>query len=523
MMESNFYSDEFEQLIKGKTEQYKMYPSEKVWKGVHGSLHTKRKWFIMGMSLLITGILVFAGKELIAPSGRSALAKKLPAVSTAAGGSAKTATESLPAPALRAFHNNIASSSTGKHNDQSEDAGTEDQPYKGITITVSHLVISQPDLSEFLSHAVRLPAEVPSLPVTAAARTAAAIPAEDRVTTAQGAENGGLNDNETWATARADAHITRVARNNTPSKNNLAATRSVVPDPVGDREALTDSAGMTVKNTVNFTESIADQQRINWLADYAVYNLRVAPKRGRKFLQLYMSPTVNYRALSGGSLASKSLIQNIPLAPFHLGDAKNYVDHNPSLGFEVGGILQYRLTRNLTVKGGLQFSFSRYTIKAYASSPQQATIALNSYYGYYLDSVTATSNIGNFGGKTQVSLNNDYYQLSAPVGFELRIMGNERLQLNLGATIQPTYLLNTNSYMLTTDYTNYIKEPSLLRRWNVNGGLEAFLSYKTRSGLRWQVGPEFRYQLLSSYDSQYPIHEHLKGYGIKFGIVKSLP
>jgi hypothetical protein len=46
MKESNFYSDEFEQLIREKTEQYKMYPSENVWKGVHNSLHTKRKWFI---------------------------------------------------------------------------------------------------------------------------------------------------------------------------------------------------------------------------------------------------------------------------------------------------------------------------------------------------------------------------------------------------------------------------------------------------------------------------------------------
>src|ERR1700744_421409 len=68
MKESNFYSDDFEQLIREKTEQYKMYPSENVWKGVHNSLHTKRKWFIGSMALLVTGILYFSGKELIAPS-----------------------------------------------------------------------------------------------------------------------------------------------------------------------------------------------------------------------------------------------------------------------------------------------------------------------------------------------------------------------------------------------------------------------------------------------------------------------
>src|SRR3984885_5004612 len=68
MKESNFYSDDFEQLIRGKTEQYKMYPSENVWKGVHSALHTRRKWFIAGMAALVTGILFFAGKELITPS-----------------------------------------------------------------------------------------------------------------------------------------------------------------------------------------------------------------------------------------------------------------------------------------------------------------------------------------------------------------------------------------------------------------------------------------------------------------------
>src|SRR5580698_1770673 len=75
MKESNFYSDEFEQLIREKTEQYKMYPSENVWKVVHSSLHTKRKWFIGSMAFLVIGTLLFSGKELLAPS--HSLSRKL--------------------------------------------------------------------------------------------------------------------------------------------------------------------------------------------------------------------------------------------------------------------------------------------------------------------------------------------------------------------------------------------------------------------------------------------------------------
>src|ERR1700744_677965 len=93
MKENNFYSDEFEQLIRGKTEQYKMYPSENVWKGVHNALHTKRKWFIGSMAFLVTGILFMAGRELIAPSARPVALHK-PA--TAAGSVADASKPSTP-------------------------------------------------------------------------------------------------------------------------------------------------------------------------------------------------------------------------------------------------------------------------------------------------------------------------------------------------------------------------------------------------------------------------------------------
>jgi hypothetical protein len=215
-------------------------------------------------------------------------------------------------------------------------------------------------------------------------------------------------------------------------------------------------------------------------------------------------------------------MQSVPLALTHSGQANDFVDHKPALGLEAGANLLYKLTRNLTLKAGLQFNYIRYTIKAYAATgPERATIALNPYYGYYTDSLTAYTSISNLGGKKQETLNNEYYHISMPVGFELRLMGNGRLQLNIAATIQPTYLLNTNSYLLTTDYSNYTRQPSLFRRWNVNGGVEAFISYKTGS-LRWQIGPELRYQLFSTYNNQYAIREHLKEYGLKIGISKTI-
>src|SRR5688572_6958656 len=52
-MESNFRNRDFEQYVKQNADQYRMFPSEKVWKGIHGSLHTRRKWYGLGLALLL--------------------------------------------------------------------------------------------------------------------------------------------------------------------------------------------------------------------------------------------------------------------------------------------------------------------------------------------------------------------------------------------------------------------------------------------------------------------------------------
>jgi hypothetical protein len=583
MKESSFYSDDFEQLIRDKTEQYKMYPSENVWKGVHNSLHTKRKWFIGSMAFLVTGILYFSGKELIAPSGHPILAKKL---AVAGASSADGSTNDLSgndlsktnqseelqhAAFVRIRPANTTAAST-RHTAATGSSGQEeaDQPYKGLTITISDPVITQPDLSALLSHVVRAPGDAPTLIASKGmteetamvkatednhtepgildswlVRSAPENPAARRVVDGTtGARNNAYvvsnvpaNTSSSKETARESeseevtahgvleslsargshsAHSSGIARS-----GSIAAHTSVTGD------ALKDSAGRSIRANAAAIGETFDRERINWLHDYAMYTLPPSPSGGRLFLQMTFAPTVNFRSLSGGNYAPSKVVDNAgQIAMVHPGSPQNWVNNSPALGFEFGGSLLYRVTRNLTIKGGLQFNFSRYKILAYTSKPQQATSALNTPYGYYnyMDSILSTQQSpSNVGAKTQEALNNDYYQLSAPIGFELRVLGNERLQFNIGATVQPSYLLNTNSYMLTADYSNYTKEPSLFRRWNVSGGIEAFLSYQM-GPVRWQVGPEFRYQFLSTYyNSQYPINENLKGYGLKIGITKQLP
>ncbi|HVV03227.1 MAG TPA: outer membrane beta-barrel protein [Puia sp.] len=527
MKESNFYSDEFEQLLREKTEQYKMYPSEKVWKGIHGSLHTKRRWFISGMFLLVTGILFFAGRDLLFPSKAELSKRTIVSAGTPAIG---TDNENSSPLMTAASGQRRTSSIAGRHSGQSSD----DQSHKGINVGLIDPAVRQRDISEMLSQVVALPAEPPSIPLIADLRmpSLAVSAAEENAQTPDRPGTG--NASTAFAVAdRSTSYVSmppaastvtenakdpvetpaRIAKN-IMSRHTLAETRSIA-DPAAGHGSV-DSSRRTAGGSVVFTDEIADQQRINWLYDYAVYSLPAAAKKGRKYFQLYFSPTATYRRLSGGVLTNKSGTS--------IGNPKDYLEHGPALGFEVGGAYMYRITRNLTVKAGLQFNYMRYAVKARANmnlpSPD-----MRSPYGLSLDTANLPVPLRKpySDSRSQISLTNDFYQLSAPIGFELRVMGNERLQLNVGASIQPGYLLNTNVYYLTSDYGSYVKGPSQFRRWNLTGGVEAFLSYKLHNNLRLQAGPEFRYQLLSSFYNSYPIQENLKGYGFKIGIVKAIP
>ena len=231
---------------------------------------------------------------------------------------------------------------------------------------------------------------------------------------------------------------------------------------------------------------------------------------------------MNYRTLKGSNDPSNVKTNTpVPQAPDIAGNLDQLVNHKPALGFELGSNILYAVNKTVTLKTGLLFNYARYDIQAFSSSTSEpAVIALNSSYGIATGQVTAYTRYRNFDGKTVENLNNQYFQLSVPLGLEINLLGNEKLQVGVAGTVQPTYLLNRNIYLITTDF-KYATEPSLVRKWNINTSAEAFISYKA-GDLKWQVGPQLRYQLLSSYIKEYPIRENLFQYGIKIGVTKTI-
>ena len=462
-MERDFYTDEFEELIKVKSDQYRMYPSDKVWKGINRSLHSNKRKYWFGFALLITGLSYIGIDQLIVSPPSKQLIK--PAESILSSSAEKQQAKIIPFDQVTPESlNNSQEIKPLTHTDLSENGSSIDET-NSILVLQPATIVRVPDVSILSSN-------------------------EEII-----APNPLYLSQE--ITSRNSLSIVGIEK---------LPTSFVIPVfPINQLEK----------------QEKEDIQKVNWLEEYAVYNL--TPRKPKRLnWQVSFSPTMNYRRLTGRKNANiQSSSRNIPIALNIEGDLDKLVNHKPALGFELGSYMLYSVTHNLSLKAGLQFNYSRYQIQAYSAATERATIALNSINGLSSSSISNYTQLRNFGGYAVQDLQNQYFQLSVPVGIELNILGNNKLQLGVAGTVQPTYLINRNTYLISSDYKNYTKEPSLVRRWNVNTSAETFVSYKT-AGLKWQVGPQIRYQLLSSYTDNYPIKEYLIEYGVKIGVTKTI-
>jgi hypothetical protein len=491
-MERGFYNEDIEELLKEKADQYKMYPSDKVWKGIHRSLHPNRKWYWFSLILFLSAVGYYTFIEFITPSSASK--------PVSGNNSSSTITKSTEA--------------TSSTTDNTNNTKAVIVPFGNPKQTTATAEGSKP--GNFVLN-----------PDNSDANTAVVVPMDQPVTVTA---NAGMEENHPLAFNNEapvyDLNDWQAKKLSTPElarnepyegsqEPGMAKPIAQVPAQAVLPGATTIDESKLDANTQNAEE---DSKRLNWLAHNAVYELNV-PKQRRLSWQLSFTPTMNYRMLKGSNYPSD--VKTLPLAPIIEGDPEKLVNHKPALGFELGSNILYAVNKSLTLKAGLQFNYIRYDIQAYSSNTSEpATFALNSNWGIVTDQLTSYTRYRNFGGDAVENLHNQYFQLSVPLGLEVNLLGNEKIHVGIAGTVQPTYLLNKDPYLITADY-KYATEPSLVRRWNINTSLGTFISYKT-GDLKWQVGPQVRYQLLSSYIKEYPIRENLYQYGIMIGVTKTI-
>jgi hypothetical protein len=468
-MQRNFDNNDFEQFVKQNADQYRMYPSEKVWKGIHSSLHTRRTWYGLGFVFLILASVVVTWVMVSSPQ-----VKQQTENNNTSSPAINTTQENQPSKNNKATVHELIGSVTS----------IDDNIFPETSASKNTVIENQgsPILEE--NEDLKLRQVLVANPVTLNNATHSASPTGTSTTEnkdiAQVFRNYNLfdqaTDNEYDPTEIRKQSLTGFNQNSIPKH---------VTYP------------LTIESVLNSYKSSGKHRKISW--------------------QLALTPTISYRRLS----ENKSFLRNVSFASGNYSYANLYnvnsvVTHKPDMGFEVGLIAGYSLTKNMKIRAGMQFNINRYGIRAFSYSNEVATIALNSNQGK--DSLNEVTQYRNFNGYKSDWLQNFYFSVSAPIGIEFNLAGNNKTQFGIAGTIQPTYIISDKAYLISTDYKNYVEVPWLVRRWNMNTGLEMFINYSTGK-TKWQVGPQVRYQLLSSFQNKYPVKENLFDFGLKVGIM----
>jgi len=429
-MESRFYRDDFEKYLAEQADQFKMYPSQRVWHSVYNDLYPGKKWPSVTTALLVLFFLFFVNNfNSITTSETRGVS---PLTQAATPGNIVFNSNSV-------FNNLLAGNSQG---------------YLLTTNSGTNMIRS-----------------------------------EKKIIGIEDPEDAIVPESKIIVPARKKLTLSLA-----PSKNYMFA-RTGSEDK---QQAEDDKLDEKDKEQTQATDK-----------DIPLTSLQ-KPNKDRISWSYFVSPTVNYRTISSNPSAYTDVNYDLN-------------KDNPqavALGFEVGSNINYQFSEKLKLTTGVQLNYSAYDIAASMVHPQEANIILNEDGAPRVVSTTAT-----YGpvvsGDNKVTLHNYSFQASIPIGMQYRILGNNKVSLSAGASVQPFYVISSNSYVLASDKNLYVNSPSsLMRDFNMNTEFGTYISFRA-SKFNWQIGPRFSYQLLSTYTTSSPYSEHLLNYGLKFGISKN--
>ncbi len=562
-MEHKFYTDNFERLLREQTDNFKMQPSKKVWQGIYNNVHPSRRLPSILMSLvLITSLLLLgylntrnskpapalladaAGKNGSTPASANA-------TPTAANNNINIASPGAAAPAgnqpitlngnnsntrnvpvININRNNNFVSRNNNRNNRNNKSGTA--PVIPFTTAVNNNTISNTPAAPadaLLAAAAERPVTVADnlSPVSSVVMRAGVVPGKSSAAAGEpGAKDANtvapeeeINSTEDTKTTAGNTTAATTANNSNTVTGLSEKTITVAPAPVGQAE--------TTPPTARDKDRVAAQaaakrfsptkEELGWMEDFALHNKQPRKRwKGKLDWQVYASGGFTYRTLFDKNEYPVNNTANTPLNRINMNGS---VSHKPGLHLQAGAAVLYSLSRNLRFKTGLQLDYTNYYIYAYETThPISTTLTLTDINTGIPIRHPRSSSLFNANGDGDAILNSSTYQLSVPVGLDLKLAGSDRLKWYAGATIQPTILLGSRSFLLSSDHQNYIAENSLARKFNLNAGIETFASYKT-GNYTLQFGPQVRYQLLSTNIQRYTTVEKLFSYGVKFGFIKA--
>lgn len=508
-MEEKFYLDDFELSLQEQANQFKMVPAKKVWQGIYNDIHPGRRWPSVMVSLILIFSILFVG-YINNSTNKIADTKNLP---TPVKGNEKD----FPKLGIMDEPNPLSTRSIDSKNDKyspleqrtSNKETTSFEKLDKTNISIYRNILNdkndQPGnrISKNKTKDIKTRS---SLPVTAINQSSYSLNnknntvAENKI----GDQNPVTKNNEKIVNYPTDIFFEASDLKSLQVQNSYISLSTNVPESIST-------------NSVNNNLQLNSKNGLNQ-SDKAV--LATAKKRNEKISWVYYAgPYVSTVSFSGGT-SKESINSTLSSSPSPQVAQKDMtVLRKAAFGLGAGIQLNYALTSKLILTSGVHVTRSGYNIISNLVHPTLATLTLRSTLNGEVYSRDFVTHYGDGTGKSTVTLNNYSYKASIPLGVEYVVWHNDNLQINLATDFEPSFIFKSDAYLPASYGKNYVNVPDLIRKWNFSSNFSPFVRF-TSSKFKWSIGPDIRYQWLSTYQRNYTIKEHLIDYGIRVGISK---
>jgi hypothetical protein len=513
-MEHNFYNEDFERLLREKTDEFRLYPTSRMWHSIYNNLHPSKKWPSITVTLILVSMLFLMGYW--------NSSRKIDVTSNAKYSPSNTSSNAIVVQKLSnndnpvtlpsqintvantaALSNNVSSqlinsisynttkkaqtNVTHTSNTQSLAATATKQSGDISNITTdANKVVEKNTAQSLLTNMVQFGVTV------------------NQTATANNNANSLLTE---VLPTQITAHQSSEIAANYNNTNIAAADNGNITTAPTTKKVITSTA-----NSTSFSDKV-------FMDHDALYNKRQYKKwKGRLASEVYITPGVGLRSFY--SNAKTAVPTSFAIA--NSTQVAANVAYNAGFTLQAGAGFQYAVTKNMRLKVGTQLAFTSYGIPAIDINHTVATtLTFNDGTRGNPYLVSRSSSLANVPGHNNKKIRNQTTQISLPIGAAVKILGNEKMEWYAGGTIQPTVVIGGKAHLLSTDHNNYVTDASMLRKFNMNGAAETYIQYKLPN-FTFQAGPELRYQFGSTYSKKYANTENLYNVGVKLGIVKNL-
>jgi hypothetical protein len=515
-MKEKFYRDDFELSLQEQADEFKMPPSKNVWQSIYNDLHPGRRWPSIMMSVILLSVLLIISfyhtdsKQSNAVAANTSV-NKIPASNVKADDvinktSRISSDGKQPKIVSNAAMNKVKVSARGPSAEKEITYLNQDNPGSSLVSSGQPLNSLKENIPDVRDEKLIVTEQVaPNLFTKTTQPNATALKVnkeiagiQEMIPLPETLETGMISEKAISLTNLDDLVVPVEGETLQPMPNQIENLML----PVGD------ITGITQKVKQHDELAITDHAQ-----------LKAVRKRFSKISwAYYAAPFVSTVAFKGEHLRANQNTNAFTSLP-QVVQKDMSVQKSAALGFEAGVQMRYALTKKIKVTSGLHFTRTGYNITSNIVHPTLSSLVLKNPETGQKYTRSFVTHYGDGTGSSTILLNNYNYQASVPVGLQFTLFNNNNLQFNLAADIEPSYVLDGDAYVLSSDGRNYISVPDLLRKWNFSSNFAPYVSFKANK-FNWNIGPNIRYQWLSTFQNSYTHKQHLLNYGIRVGISK---